>query len=223
MAALGVPSARIVPGAINVPLTSPGQDSGDGLDGTGSSMARRPRGLAGGEIYHVVNCGALRAPLFADAVDARLFHGAMRDALARHPVDLLAWCVMPNHWHLLVRPRSAGGAAAVHALADARAQPPLAGEPCPAWARDALPGPLPLGPGRRRRASADRAPLHRAQPGSGGSGRQCHRLAVVEPASPAERQAGQRWRHRRLRCRPAGSITSTRRRRPARWRRCDGP
>jgi putative transposase len=31
----------------------------------------------------------------------------MRDALAQHPIDLLAWCVMPNHWHLLVRPQSA--------------------------------------------------------------------------------------------------------------------
>ena len=70
-------------------------------------MARRPRGLAGGEIYHVVNRGALRAPLFADAVDARLFQGTLRDALALHPVDLLAWCVMPNHWHLLLRPESA--------------------------------------------------------------------------------------------------------------------
>ena len=71
-------------------------------------MARRQRGLAGGEIYHGVNRGALRAPLFADTVDARLFQGAVRNALAAlHPVDLLAWCVMPTHGHLLLPPGSA--------------------------------------------------------------------------------------------------------------------
>lgn len=67
-------------------------------------MARRARGLVAGGIHHVLNRGALRAPLFADAIGARLFLGALRDALAAHPVDLLGWCLMPNHWHLLVRP-----------------------------------------------------------------------------------------------------------------------
>lgn len=70
-------------------------------------MGRRPRDLAGGGIYHVVNRGALRSPLIADVVDARLFRGAMRDALLLHPVDLLGWCLMPNHWHLLLRPQAA--------------------------------------------------------------------------------------------------------------------
>lgn len=69
-------------------------------------MARRARRLQAGGIQHVVNRGALRAPLFADEAGCRLFLGALRDALARHPVDLLAWCVMPNHWHLLLRPRT---------------------------------------------------------------------------------------------------------------------
>ena len=29
----------------------------------------------------------------------------LREALQRYRVDLLAWCVMPNHWHLVLRPR----------------------------------------------------------------------------------------------------------------------
>jgi REP element-mobilizing transposase RayT len=70
-------------------------------------MARRARSLTAGGIQHVINRGALRAALFADAVGCQLFVGALRDALAGEAVDLLAWCVMPNHWHLLVRPRSA--------------------------------------------------------------------------------------------------------------------
>jgi putative transposase len=67
-------------------------------------MARRARGLVAGSIRHVVNRGALRSPLFADEIGARLFLGALRDALGHRPVDLLGWCLMPNHWHLLVRP-----------------------------------------------------------------------------------------------------------------------
>ena len=55
----------------------------------------------------MVNRGALRSPLFGDEIGCRLILGTLRDALARHPVELLAWCLMPNHWHLLVRPGTA--------------------------------------------------------------------------------------------------------------------
>lgn len=68
-------------------------------------MARRPRRLVAGGIYHVVNRGALRHTLFCTEADWPLFLGALRDALERHPVSLLGWCLMPNHWHLLVQPR----------------------------------------------------------------------------------------------------------------------
>ena len=27
------------------------------------------------------------------------------EALSRYPIDLLDWCLMPNHWHLVLRPR----------------------------------------------------------------------------------------------------------------------
>lgn len=70
-------------------------------------MARRPRRLLAGGIQHVINRGALRAPLFADEVGCRLLLRALHDALIRHPIELLAWCVMPNHWHLLLRPGTA--------------------------------------------------------------------------------------------------------------------
>lgn len=68
-------------------------------------MARRSRRLVANGIYHIVNRGALRHALFATAADWPLFLGALGDALERHPVGLLGWCLMPNHWHLLVQPR----------------------------------------------------------------------------------------------------------------------
>jgi putative transposase len=95
-------------------------------------MARRARRLEAGGIYHVHNRGALRQSLFAAPVDCRLFLGSLRDALERHPVALLSWCVMPNHWHLLVRPK---GEAALPAfmrwltLAHSRRWQALHGEP----------------------------------------------------------------------------------------------
>jgi putative transposase len=68
-------------------------------------MPRPSRRLGAGSIHHVLNRGALRHTLFDQDADRRLFVGALRDALGRHPVDLLAWCLMPSHWHLLLRPR----------------------------------------------------------------------------------------------------------------------
>ena len=67
-------------------------------------MARVDRRLTAGSIHHVHNRGALRRTLFGAPADWRLFLGALHDAKARHAVDLLAWCLMPNHWHLLLRP-----------------------------------------------------------------------------------------------------------------------
>ena len=66
-------------------------------------MPRADRRLSAGGIHHVHNRGALRRVLFATEADWRLFLGTLHEALDRHEVELLAWCLMPNHWHLLVR------------------------------------------------------------------------------------------------------------------------
>ena len=70
-------------------------------------MARAERRLVAGSIHHVHNRGVLRRALFAAEAERRLFLDALHDALERYPVDLLAWCLMPNHWHLLLCPGDA--------------------------------------------------------------------------------------------------------------------
>lgn len=70
-------------------------------------MARRARRLQAGGCYHVHNRGALRRTLFATPADWPLFIGALRDVRRQQPIELLAWCLMPNHWHLLVRQQDA--------------------------------------------------------------------------------------------------------------------
>ena len=43
-------------------------------------------------------------PLFHKAGDYEAFERVLAEGLERYPVALLTYCVMPNHWHLVVRP-----------------------------------------------------------------------------------------------------------------------
>ena len=61
------------------------------------------RGTAGIP-FHVLNRGACRQMLFEDAFDYRAFLSCTAWAMHRVPVKLLAYCLMPNHFHLVVEP-----------------------------------------------------------------------------------------------------------------------
>jgi putative transposase len=60
----------------------------------------------GGFVFHVFNRAARRFVLFTDTEDYRTFEEALRDALRRVPIRLLCYCVMPNHFHLVLWPES---------------------------------------------------------------------------------------------------------------------
>src|SRR5690349_15522670 len=70
-------------------------------------MPRQIRRIEAGTIYHVLNRGNGRRVLFSKPADYDAFVKLLVEAFARFEVDLLAFCLMPNHWHLLVRPRTA--------------------------------------------------------------------------------------------------------------------
>jgi putative transposase len=57
-------------------------------------------------IYHVLNRGNGRMRLFHKEDDYDAFERVLAEGLGRYPVDLLTYCLMPNHWHLVVRPRT---------------------------------------------------------------------------------------------------------------------
>ena len=42
--------------------------------------------------------------LFHKDGDFKAFEGVLAEGLQRYPVDLLTYCLMGNHWHLVVRP-----------------------------------------------------------------------------------------------------------------------
>jgi putative transposase len=57
-------------------------------------------------VYHVLNRGNLRAAIFHKQADYAAFERVLAEAVRRVPVELFAWCLMPNHWHLVLRPRT---------------------------------------------------------------------------------------------------------------------
>jgi putative transposase len=69
-------------------------------------MARNLRRAEPGTIYHVLNRGTGRRTLFRKEGDFCAFLTILAQGLERYPVDLLAYCLMGNHWHLLLRPRT---------------------------------------------------------------------------------------------------------------------
>ena len=69
-------------------------------------MPRTARSVEAGLIYHVLNRGNGRMRLFHKPADFAAFERVLAEGLARYPVDLLTYCLMDNHWHLVLRPRS---------------------------------------------------------------------------------------------------------------------
>src|SRR5262245_21621925 len=71
-------------------------------------MPRTARHASGGFVYHVLNRAVARLPLFQKDEDYRAFERVLDEALHKHPTRLLAYCIMPNHWHLVLWPSRDG-------------------------------------------------------------------------------------------------------------------
>jgi putative transposase len=69
-------------------------------------MPRTARSVQAGLIYHVLNRGNGRMRLFYKDSDFAAFQRVLGEGLESYDVDLLTYCLMGNHWHLVVRPRT---------------------------------------------------------------------------------------------------------------------
>ncbi len=67
-------------------------------------MARPLRPIAENLIYHVMNRGNNRQDVFVKAADCEAFLNSMRDLRDRRPFELYGFCLMANHFHLLIKP-----------------------------------------------------------------------------------------------------------------------
>ncbi len=71
-------------------------------------MARNARQSLGGIIYHVLNRAHSRVTLFTTSQDYEAFEKVLVEAYERLPIRILAYCLMPNHWHLVLWPEEDG-------------------------------------------------------------------------------------------------------------------
>jgi putative transposase len=71
-------------------------------------MPRQSRNAPGGYVYHVLNRANGRLRLFRKDDDFLAFERVLAEAMGRVPTRLLGWCVMGNHWHLALWPRTDG-------------------------------------------------------------------------------------------------------------------
>ena len=56
----------------------------------------------GGLVYHALNRANARLPLFSKPADYAAFERVLTEAHARYGTRILAYCVLPNHWHLVL-------------------------------------------------------------------------------------------------------------------------
>lgn len=71
-------------------------------------MPRVERVDVADHVYHVLNRANARAQIFDTDTDYKLFEEILEDAVEKFDMRLLAYCLMPNHWHLVLYPRKDG-------------------------------------------------------------------------------------------------------------------
>jgi putative transposase len=71
-------------------------------------MGRPLRATAGDLVYHVLNRANAGMGIFNTPEDYDAFERILGEAVRRVRMRLLAYCVMPNHWHLVLWPREDG-------------------------------------------------------------------------------------------------------------------
>jgi putative transposase len=65
-------------------------------------MSRQRRIIPDGSVHHVINRGNRRATIFFKKPDYEAFLTILADGLEKFAIRVVAFCLMPNHWHLVV-------------------------------------------------------------------------------------------------------------------------
>ncbi len=63
-------------------------------------------------VFHVLNRGVGRMRVFYDDGDYLAFERIMEETLETRPMRICAYCLMPNHWHMVLWPEHDGDLAA---------------------------------------------------------------------------------------------------------------
>lgn len=71
-------------------------------------MGRPKRASRGGIVYHVLNRANARMSIFDKDEDFEAFERILEEAVQRFDIRLLAYQLMPNHWHQVLWPKKDG-------------------------------------------------------------------------------------------------------------------
>jgi putative transposase len=68
-------------------------------------MSRIPRSASDNTIYHILNRANSRERIFHKAKDYEAFENMLLEGKEKYPMRILAYCLMPNHWHFVLYPK----------------------------------------------------------------------------------------------------------------------
>jgi putative transposase len=71
-------------------------------------MPRTARIAPGGVIFHVLNRANARSRIFEKDQDYEAFKHVIGETVTRIPIRILAYSIMPNHWHMVLWPTRDG-------------------------------------------------------------------------------------------------------------------
>jgi putative transposase len=66
-------------------------------------MPRRKTQFYSGGIYHILNRGAFKHQVFDNENHCRMFKSLLKKYSEKFHITILAYCIMPNHFHLVIR------------------------------------------------------------------------------------------------------------------------
>ena len=72
-------------------------------------MARLARVVAPGLPHHVTQRGNRREPIFFEEGDQEVYRDLLSEQTRKRNVEVWAYCLMPNHAHLILKPDDAVG------------------------------------------------------------------------------------------------------------------
>lgn len=79
-------------------------------------MSRPPRIIFPGAIYHVTSRGNRRAAIYHDRRDHLIWLDQLASTVEKHEFKVHAYCLMPNHYHLLIETIHANLSDGMHML-----------------------------------------------------------------------------------------------------------
>ena len=71
-------------------------------------MPRIERIDVGEYVYHVINRANARVTIFDNPSDYKLFEEILEEGVNKFGMRILAYIIMPNHWHLVLYPKNNG-------------------------------------------------------------------------------------------------------------------